>query len=214
MSTTINLKELERRAWRSTFQDGVWDIVLGLQLLAMGLAPLLEEVIPLSDWWIMILWVPIMLVLWVGKKYITVPRMGLVRFGPKRKARLTAMMAIVSISLLLSVILGVLVFTDSIPSKFAGGISVPVITWVALFVAAFSVAAYCTDVNRLYLYGMLFAIPYPVRIILKQIPDLRGFSLLGYFIAGGIVLLVGLVLFVRFLQDYPVMPEPAAEENG
>ena len=36
MSEKIDLKELERRAFRSTFQDGLWDIFLGLLLLNMG----------------------------------------------------------------------------------------------------------------------------------------------------------------------------------
>ena len=30
MSTQLNLKEIERKAFRSTYQDGLWDIHLGL----------------------------------------------------------------------------------------------------------------------------------------------------------------------------------------
>lgn len=62
MSQNINLKELERKAWTSYFQDGLWDMYLGLQLLAWGLAPLLEEIVPLSDWWVAVLAAPLMLV--------------------------------------------------------------------------------------------------------------------------------------------------------
>ncbi len=63
MSHSISLKEVERKVFTSTFRDGVWDIVLGLWLLAMGFAVLLEEVIPLSDLWIIVLSLPVLLTL-------------------------------------------------------------------------------------------------------------------------------------------------------
>ena len=44
MQPEINLKELERRAWRSVFQDGLWDIYLGLLLMAMAILTLLVVV--------------------------------------------------------------------------------------------------------------------------------------------------------------------------
>ena len=39
MTQNINLKALEKKAWRSVFQDGLWDIFLGLLLMAFGLRP-------------------------------------------------------------------------------------------------------------------------------------------------------------------------------
>jgi len=30
MEHDIDMKELEKKAWKSTFQDGLWDIMLGL----------------------------------------------------------------------------------------------------------------------------------------------------------------------------------------
>lgn len=209
MSQNISLKEAERKAFTSTFRDGVWDIALGLWLMTMGVAPLLEEAMPLSDWWIMILGVPVMLVLWSGKKFITIPRMGLVKFGPKRKFKLSVMLTIVSVILFLSLLLGVLFATNSIPSELATGISIPVIVWVVLFIVVFSVAAYFLNLNRLYAYGVLYAVTLPVRIILKQIPDLRGISLGAYFFSASIILLIGTVLLIRFLRDYPIPAEEA-----
>ena len=35
MNTPLNLKELERKAFRSFYQDGIWDIFFGLMMLAM-----------------------------------------------------------------------------------------------------------------------------------------------------------------------------------
>ena len=209
MSQKISLKEIERKVFTSTFQDGVWDIVLGLWLLTMGIAPLLEKTMPLSDWWIMILSVPVMLVLWSGKKFITIPRMGLVKFGPNRKSLLRLMLTIVSVTLFLSLFLGVLFATNRISSELTTWISMPVIVWVVLFIVGFSAAAYFLNLNRLYAYGVLFAVTLPARIILKQIPDLRDISLCAYFVSAGIILLIGTTILIRFLRNHPIPTEGA-----
>lgn len=207
MSQNISLKEIERKVFTSTFRDGMWDIVLGLWLLTMGIAPFLEEAMPLSDLWIMILGVPVMLVLWSGKKFITIPRMGLVKFAPKRKFKLSVMLTIVSVTLFLSLLLGVLLATNSISSGLAIGISIPVIAWVALFIVGFSVAAYFLNLNRLYAYGVLYAVTLPVHIILKQTPDFRCISLGAYFLSASIILVIGTTLLIRFLRDHPIPTE-------
>ena len=38
---TIDLQDLERKAFRSNFQDGLWDIFLGLMLVQMCFGPIL-----------------------------------------------------------------------------------------------------------------------------------------------------------------------------
>lgn len=210
MLEIISINEAERKVFRSTFQDGVWDIVLGLLLLAIGVAPLLEEIKPLSDWWIMILGVPVMLVLWIGKKFITIPRAGLVKFGQKRKSRLSIMVTVVSITLFVSLLLGVLLAKNSIPSELATGMSIPVIAWILLFIVGFSVAAYFLNLNRLYIYGLLYAVTLPVSVLLKQNPNLRSISLSAYFVSAGIILFIGTTLLVRFLRNHPI-PHPTEE---
>jgi len=37
MTDNLDLKELEKKAWRSTFQDGLWDIYFGLLIFGMGI---------------------------------------------------------------------------------------------------------------------------------------------------------------------------------
>ena len=37
MSTQLNLKEIERKAFRSTYQDGLWDLFFGLVVVGMAL---------------------------------------------------------------------------------------------------------------------------------------------------------------------------------
>ena len=37
VSAQINLKEIERKAFRSTYQDGLWDIYFGLIVVGMSI---------------------------------------------------------------------------------------------------------------------------------------------------------------------------------
>ena len=37
MSQEIDLKQIERKAFRSTYQDGLWDIYIGLVVIFMAL---------------------------------------------------------------------------------------------------------------------------------------------------------------------------------
>ena len=214
MSRTISLKELERKAFTSTFQDGLWDLFLGLQLLAWGLAPLLEEIVPLSDWWVAVLTAPLMLVyltIFAAKKYITAPRIGRVKFGSKRKAKVKGVVAMTFVILLLGLFVGALWWggTKTGLPEWVAGIPLPPVIWMVLLITGFSSAAYFLDFSRLYLYGVLYAISLPTRIILKQNPDLGSVSLIAYFVSGSVMVLVGAILFIRFLHNYPLLPEEA-----
>ena len=216
MSQNINLKELEREAWRSVFQDGLWDIYLGLLLLAMAISTLLSDIGVLKAWhnaiYVTLLVLPIW-IQWAGKKFITIPRMGHVKFGLKRKAKLKRAVAIIYISLFLVVIVGILVTTESIPPGRVIGIPISAVVWTVMCIVGFSSAAYFLDFNRLYAYGLLYAIPFSVRILLEQNAGLCSISLIAYFVSAGIILLIGAVLFIRFLRDYPIPAIPAEEES-
>ena len=211
MSQRMSLKEIERKAFRSTFQDGLWDLFMGLQLLAWGLALLLEEIVPLSDWWVAVLTAPLMLVyltIFAAKKHITAPRIGRVKFGSKRKAKVKGVVAMTFVILLLGLFVGAL-WWGGIKTGLPEWVAVPPVIWMVLLITGFSLAAYFLDFSRLYLYGVLYAISLPTRIILKQNPDLGSVSLIAYFVSGGVMVLIGVVLFICFLRGYPIPAEKA-----
>ena len=90
MSEKLNLKELERKAWRSFFDDGLWDIYLGLLLALMGVSAFMGrmELSEVTHMGIYIgLLIIIMLLMWAAKRFITVPRIGRVKFGAERQKR-------------------------------------------------------------------------------------------------------------------------------
>jgi len=209
VSQTINLKELERRAWRSVFQDGLWDIYLGLLLLAMAVWVLLSDV-GFSESWGMAIFIGLevlaMLVLWAGKKFITVPRMGRVKFGPKRKAKLSWVRVILFISVLVGagVFVAALAMRTNRPEWLNGTFVFPA-AWMVNAMVVFSLGAYFLDFSRLYLIGVMYALPVPLDIVFRKFSDIDlSFSAFGA--PAMVILIIGLVVFTRFLRDYPLLP--------
>ena len=212
MSQNISLKELERKAWTSYFQDGLWDIYLGLLLLAMAIWALLSDV-GFSESLGMAIFIGLevlaMLVLWVGKKIITVPRMGRVKFGRRRKAKLNW----VRVVLLLSVLVGAGVFVAGLAMR--GNLSERLnaafffpAAWMVNALVVFSLGAYFLDFNRLYLIGVMYALPVPLDIMFLKFVDID-LSFIAFGVPAMVILIVGLVMLARFLRDYPLLPEEA-----
>jgi hypothetical protein len=217
MSQTINLRELERKAWGSVFQDGLWDIYLGLLLLAMAISALLSDVGFSESSGIAILiglQVLAMLVLWAGKKIITVPRMGRVKFGPKRKTRLNWVMVVLFISVLVGA--GVFLVTSAMrgnrPEWLNAAFFAPA-AWVVNMIIVFSLGAYFLDFSRLYLIGVMYALAMPLRIVFRKFADIDlGFMAFG--VPAMVILITGLVVFMRFLREYPLPAVEAGADDG
>lgn len=217
MSQTISLKELERKAWRSTFQDGIWDIYLGLLLVAMGALSFMTNR-GMPETMSMLIYIGLIIVtliiLWAGKKFITVPRMGRVKFGEKRKARLNW----VRLFLVLSVVLGIVAWVAT-PILISGGISRITLTtfvpalWALNCIILFSMGAYFLDFSRLYLIGILYAIAIPANEVLIEFTNLN-LSYLTLGLPGLIIVAMGLVVLVRFLHEYPTLNVPGEVPDG
>ena len=223
MSEKIDLKELERRAFRSTFQDGLWDIFLGLLLLNIGIGTIvggmLEEA-EMSLTWIVLMIVPlpflVLIAFWAGKKFITAPRIGLVKFGPQRKAKMRNLRAVLFVSVLLLVIMvfwGWAAMGNGLP-QWMRGIPLPLYVWPVQTIVVFGLAAYFLDVPRFYAYGVLYGLPLPVGMLLVKNTDVTalGSVVITYGVPVGVMVLIGMILFVRFLRQYPAPAEGSIPE--
>jgi hypothetical protein len=212
MSEKLNLKELERKAWRSFFDDGLWDIYLGLLLGLMGISGLLDRS-GLSESWAMGIYIGllalVMLAFWASKRFITVPRIGLVKFGRARKVRRIK----TALVLFTSVVFGLVVLQVTTAIKHGAAPNIPWGTllpaiWALNMLVVFGLMGYFLDFQRLYFIGLLYAITIPLNeILLKQTGVKFGPYL---FLAFGIIIVVvGIVYLIRFLQNYPVIREGA-----
>ncbi len=215
MTENIDLKKLEKRAYRSTFQDGIWDIYIGMLIMVMGLYDL-DPIFGLPDIpgkFIIPLFFTVFAVIFltVGKKRITVPRMGLVKFGPKRKAAKKKLMVFLISMFFLNIVLLIVPFTGLLNNLkidayfFALG--------VGLFIAVpFSVVAYFLDFRRLYIYAIIFL---PSFLFIEFLyPFLGNYASLSVFLTiGGSIVAVGLRFLIKFLKNYRIPKEGADNER-
>ncbi len=207
MTTPIDLKQIERNAFRSMYQDGLWDIYYGLIVICMsffifrpesGYSPM-NIILAVCSFGISYA------LFWLGKKYLVMPRMGQVTFGPSRQRRKKAM----------AITLGVIVFIQILAfgiqywmwnhtsAKIEGpvvekGLMDLTVAGVAALIVGISmvIIAYFHDFPRGYYIAVLFSLAVFLMVFFNQ-P-------LYAILIGILILLPGLVLFVRFLKEYPL----------
>ena len=196
MKSQLNLKELERKAFRSFYQDGIWDIFFGLMLLAMYTFTFFNDNFENTALRILgMLFLEIFAVFFLiyGKKLITVPRLGNVTFSKQRKKRLLYIIGVNLFSLL--ILTGLAIAQNAFPETFDTSrseliSSVGMGVWIAFIT---SVMAYFLDFNRLYLYALIYGSAFAL-VLLFDIPIL--------FLAASLLILIpGIVIFTRFLQN-------------
>jgi MFS family permease len=213
MSQQISLREAERKAFRTAYNDGLWDIFLGCFILMFAIAPFLSPT--LGDFWSSVVFLPfwglVYLVIWLVRKYVVTRRVGVVRFGQARKTRLKRFSV---------VMVGVNVIALTLGLAFAlnfGRVSGQMITFIfgLIFLICFSIAAYFLDFGRLYIYGLLVGLSSLVGEWLYVYWNAvnHGFPITFGTVAA-IMILVGLGLFVRLLRDNPVPIEGIPSEEA
>ena len=213
MSAQIDLKELEKKVFKCNFEDGLWDIYLGMLLLQISLSFFLYE-LNLSPFWILLILVLfvglVLAAFWAAKKYLIMPRMGLVAFSEERKLKKKKLSLILSLSVLFGVFVFVLTLglywlsvNDATSDLVQYGWVIPFALFLVNAVVVFSLIGYYYDYSRAYVYGWFFGLAYPLNIALDELYGIRFplFSLLFSTIMVGI----GLVLFIRFMRTHPLV---------
>ena len=223
---SLSVKEAERKAFRlSTSQDGLYDFFFGTYTILLSLMPWLDEN-GLSTPWNVILTMGLGFLILLGiiliKKYVVAPRIGQVRYGADRKKRMKRLAIVMAVLFLLTLVLfgmtvSAIYLREPIFNGFNGAIDwiFPldiVHTAAGIFIfAVFSLIGYMNDYPRLYLYGFLFGLGYVVSTVLQ---DMTGNPLYWpYALAGLTAAVIGIILFIRFLRDYPPPQEPVLETN-
>jgi hypothetical protein len=175
---------LRRRAYLEYHQDGVLDILIGLCVIGFGLNMLTDSsALSILSWMPIIFYVPL-------KNRITVPRFGFARFDSDRSGSVMVSKGILSGVLMLGLLIGVYVFTvgDKMPPAFE------------VFLQKY----------HMLVLGGLASLAFALTIIIVGIEF--GISTPYYVIAiGAIMLLIGLWLLIRFLQNHPVIAETTDE---
>ena len=198
MAAELDLKRIERKAWTSYFQDGLWDIVLGVYMLTPAIRTFTDNA------WFTLLFLAAPVILIMGKRFITVPRIGRVKFGPARKARQRNILIAFGVSFLILNTVMLLILVVLAPPE----------AWIRAtvlgicLVSILGLVAYLLDVIRLYAYFAALAAGF---VLWELSGDPAGPICLA--ISGGIVLTIGIVLLLRFLHNYPKPDEEALDNN-
>lgn len=209
MKTDIDLDELEKRAFKSTFEDGLWDMYLGLMLLPLMVWFVMVSVTDLPDVANTIIAMSLLLLplagFWLGKKYIVAPRLGMVTFSPARQKKRKKLSLVLALSVLVTFLLvlmtGLMLFPvwENAPSW-----AFLVLLFGVNIIVVFSLGAYYLDFPRAYLYGWFYAIT--VASTFWQLDRGLHIPVIGLILAG-IMVGIGLVLFVRFWRSHPLPKE-------
>jgi MFS family permease len=221
MSEDIDLKALEKRAYRSTFDDGLWDLFIGLIVLSIGLGPLIGYLLSLYELWTAI--IPSLicnilafLIFYFGKKYITIPRIGYVKFGLKRKSKQLKLKFFLIIVFIVNVILFVLPLLGIIDYAEIAPLFITLLLGFGVFTFPFCVMAYFLDYTRLYYYAFSVGIGYfLIEFLTPIVGYLLGMAIIFNTIGASIVL-IGLYYFIYFLKKYPLSKQEefdGEEEN-
>jgi hypothetical protein len=143
----------------------------------------------------------------LGKKYITQPRLGVVKFGLKRKGRKLKTLIVLSINLVILLILFLIRFTNpELNLEFPGFLD-GLILGLLFITAPICFAAYFIQYPRFYLYGLLVGISFFLTDLFYIFVPEPFDTLIVYGLISGIIIMIGIVLLIRFLKKYPVPKE-------
>lgn len=216
MSQPINLQELERLAYRRTYQDGLYDIYLGGMLASFASFAFISfpgnETDLLTQLTYNLIGIGLSsLIFWLGKKFITLPRIGMVKFGPSRqkskKDLILALAVIVAVQVLVILLQFSNLLSPAVSEWLApalgqvenGRMMIAVIA--AIFVApGMLLIAYKAAIPRGYYHAVIMVLAVFLMILLDQA---------WWMVLGGVVIVLpGLVQFFQFLQRYPLEKAP------
>ncbi len=218
MSDSLDLKNIEKKAFRTAHQDGLWDIYIGGVVLCMSILvnSTAREDNPLVRFGLYLASIGVFyLIFWGGKKYLTTPRLGYVKFGPDRqKRKMMGRIVLASITFLLAIVLvGTILFWANPHWATSLGLSSSTRDRERLLVAVIGVLIVGPSMI-LMAYFNDFLRGYYIAIILSlAVFCLIWFDQPVYLIVAGLLILIpGIVLFARFLHQHPHPPVEASHE--
>jgi hypothetical protein len=211
MSEKINLNEIKRQVYLYYSEDGLVDLAIGIVIFGFGALLLVDQPafvgvlgsIPLLVWYL-------------GKHYLTMPRMGSIQPSTAMKKRFSGfftMIVIIGIGLFVLYLLSWgsgmrLNAGDSLPLTsyiLALAIAAPLSLFGFVLALAISAIGLMMKTNRYYIYGLLVFIAMSLGEFLNRTVESIDVFLLAVIIAGVLIIISGIIVLSRFLAKYPVV---------
>lgn len=203
MDTTSPTREIQKRLLLTLHQDGLLDILAGSIVANFGLVPILDEtgmnpgirqVIILS------IYAAAVVAVLILKRTVTQPRSGYVRLARRTTARISVILLIVNIIIFL--VFALAYFLDLAVWEQLGNyqLSVPL---GLIFLTMCTFAGALLKAPRFHLYGLM------VMASFVGGEHLYSRSLLAHhglphaaFVSGGIMVVAGSIMFIKFIRGY------------
>jgi hypothetical protein len=194
----IDLKQIEKKAWTSFYKDGVWELALGLAMMIIWIDMITQDRLA---WLMPAAMFTVPLIIYLIKRFVVIPRIGYVKFGAARRARNLKAVVVLVVSVLIGIAMA-----------FAAGGMIPNFyswlgdNWISIFflvkaLIIFSLLAWLMDYPPLYYSGTVFAFGLGLGSLFH--------SQLIFLASWLLILIPGILIFIRFLMRYPIPREEA-----
>ena len=219
MSASLGIGKAQQRIIQLTnYEDGLWDILLGLIMLLLSIYPITREL--LGPELNLVLFLVALTLLVIGqsvtRRSISTPRLG---YAKQRRTPGVKLAVVVTLGLVLLTFVSVIVtlvspdgITETSSPSSSSWISNFTVEIVAMFamVGLFSLLGYLFKVTRLFIYGWLLGGAYLLSVVLTRYQGLSFNVPLA--IASGLIIGVGIILLIRFIHNYPIPVEENYDE--
>lgn len=192
MTEAIDLKGLEKKVWTSTFEDGITDIGIGLVLLVSTICQIFND----EHFYLYLLYIVPALFIIIAKKYITAPRMGLVKFSRERNKKMYTLFLVMTISIVFLLMLTIKGLLQQLPMT-------SLIVGAIVFIIPCSIA-YFLNWDRMYIYAVLFTLSFALNEMTIAKTGVIASGAYAWLISGMMITVVGIVYLLRFMKKYPL----------
>jgi hypothetical protein len=210
MVEDINLKGIEKKAYRSQFEDGLMDMLFAFVFISIAIGQLAtliieSETLAFLIFYFICYFIGFSFVYFLKKKYV-IPRTGKVKYGKKRKRRKRWLIIIILFFVIITSLVFLIDLSDNI---YLGNMlfeGFAVLLFIATFFVLFPlvIIAYFIDFPRMYIIALMGFL----GILLIEVFHLFNMSPYNFVIIFGsiglIVLTWSLIIFLRFLKKYPI----------
>jgi len=193
MQKDADLKKLIRRTYFSFFQDGLWDIFLGLFILGWGVGILTDMAYLVGGWFVCFYFI-----IWGLKRWLTYPRIGYVKLGDREQKIRLGISIVMGVMVLVGLVFAFAFITDERPKWLMDYFPLIFSGILSVVVSGISISM---GVYRFLVYAMIIFIAGSIH----QWSDIEwAYTYIG---AGGLIGLIGIIILVRFVRHYPKQTE-------
>jgi len=203
MNPKLDLDQLERETWAHQFKDGLFEISFGwLMIWASLLDQDLSFGLP-KGVGLVLIFAPLPF-LFVAKRYLSEPRIGKVKLALSRSP-LRIRSIIYSFVIMIPAFLVFILDKDNAMNWLTVNghdLTGNFIVWLGLMIAA-AIQTQVLKTWRMFCYLVLLCSAMVLKEILLAYPVFVVYALWPPVIAGSIIMLIGIFVFIAFLKKYP-----------